>query len=443
MIIGIIGPRPVVERCRNVIREENREVEILEVYYSNYKEAPALVKEYQEKADGIIFVGKTPFRISEQSVERKVPWAFLGREIHTLFRAMLETEVVQKKDLRKISFDTYEKDMILTAYEDIGIEEQELDIHIAQQRLTDNAYHDYLREFHLVNYRYHKSSCCITGFTEIYEFLQSQGIPCVKTTAPKTVVLAAYHQIEQKYMLKQQRDRQIVVMDVRVDMPKSYVAGEGQEYIRVCNRNRVVENLYLFASNIDAAIVESANNEFLLFTTQKALHKETNDLYNLYLFDLMKDVIIKNISIGIGYGDTALEARDNAYRGRMEAEKAGANTAFAVYGTEKIRGPIRLTKSEGEEAGSDVKWADQDYMYQISKASGISISTLWSIYRGVKYLGGRDVTSKKLAAVCEMSKRNMDRLIQKLERAGACRVAEERMEGRTGRPSRIIKFKGF
>ncbi len=437
MKIGIIGPEPVVKRCREIIREENKEVDIVECYYDDYKEAPGLTEQYQEQADGIMFVGKTPFRITEKQVACKVPWVFLGREINTLFRAMLETEVVQKKDLRRISFDTYEEDMILTAYEDIGIGEQELDIHIAEQRLTDENYHEYLKNFHCTNYKYHKASCCITGFTEISDALQEQGIPCVKTIAPRSVILAAYHQLEQKYMLKQKRDRQIVVMDVHINMPQSYVAVSGEEYIRVCNRNRLLENLYLFASRIEAAVIESASDEFLLFTTQNILHRETDDLHHLYLFELMKDMEIKDISIGIGYGDTVLDARNKAGAGKTEAEKAGSNMAFAVYGEGKIRGPIKLTKPvEGE-------LKENDYMHQISKASGISLTVLWKIYQGVKYLGGRDITSKKLATVCEMSKRNMDRLIQKLEQAGACRVTEERMEGQTGRPSRIIRFKAF
>ena len=437
MIIGIVGPKSVVQRCKKVIRDENREVEILEAYYDDYREAPAIAKEYQEKADGLIFVGKTPFRITENKVEQKVPWAFLGRELNTLFRALLETEVVQKKDIRKISFDTYERDMILSAYDDIGIAEHELDIHIAEQRLTDENYHEYLKEFHMENYKYHNASCCITGFTEICDFIKKQGIPCVKTIAPKSIILASYHKIEQKHMLQQQKDRQIVVMSIKIDMPDSCIMNGGQEYIKICNRNRIVENLYLFASKLDAAITANGNNEFLLFTTQKTLHKETEDLYNLYLFDLMKDMMIKNICVGIGYGDTVLDARTNAAIGIIESEKAGTNVAFAVYGAEKIRGPIKLTRTVRHEENN----IEQDYMRQISKKSGISVMTLWKIYQGIKYLDGRDITSKKLAAVCEMSKRNMDRIIQRLEQVGVCQVVEERMEGNTGRPSRIIKFK--
>lgn len=439
MMIAIIGPKEVVDRCKKVIREADRGVEIVTVYYNSYQEAPALAAKYQEKTDGIMFVGKTPFKLTEAQIVRKVPWAFLDREVNTLFRAMLEADVLEKKDLRRISFDTYEERMILSAYEDIGIEKGELHIYVAEQRLTDESYHDYLKEFHLSNYNYRNVSCCITGFTEIYEFLKSRRILCVRTTAPKNGILVTYHQIEQQYMLGQQKDKLIVVVDVQIDMPASYAADGGEEYARICNRNHVVEVLYLFASRIEATIIEVSGNEFLLFTTQKVLHKESDDLYRLYLFDLMRDVMIKNISIGIGYGDTVLKARNHAYQGKTEAFRFGTNTAFAVYGEKRMRVPIALEKNQTESEGT----AGRDYMGALSKETGISIQTLWKIYRGVKYLKNRDITSKKLAAVCEMSKRNMDRLIAKMEGAGACHVIDERVEGKSGRPTRIIEFKGF
>ena len=440
MIIAIIGPRELVEHYRNVIRNEYPEVIVLEKYYSVYTETPEIVRNLQDEVDGILFCGKTPFRITEESVQQKVPWVFLGREIGTLFRAVLEADIMLEKDIRKISFDTYKKDMIITAYSDIGIKEDELDIYVAEQRLLDENYLDYMRDFHIENYRHKGISCCVTGFTEIYESLKSMNIPCVRTMASQTTVLLAYHQLERKHIESNIKERETVVMDIKVDFPKSYVSDGYQQYLQICNKNKTAEAIYLFAAKIDAAIIEAFNDRFLVFTTYKNLSSEMGkSLDTLSLFDRMRDVNIKSINIGIGYGDTMAKAQDNAELGRIEAEKVGGNSAFIVSGKGKMSSRIRLS-------GTDVTQGariHEDYMYKISKDTGISTATLWKIYRAVQYLNGRDITSQKLAAVCEMSKRNMDRLILKLERIGACEIIGERVEGKAGRPTRIIRFRYF
>ncbi len=440
MIIAVIGPKDLARYCKEVIRNENPEVKVMDKAYSVYTETPEIVAELQKEVDGILFCGKTPFKITEKKVPQKVPWAFLDRETGTLFRAILEADIMLEKDIRRMSVDTYDREMIIMAYSDIGIKEEELDIYTAEQRMLDERYHDYLRKFHIDNYRYNKVSCCITGFTEIYQFLRSINIPCVRTTAPQSTILLAYHQIEKKYIESYNRNKETVVIDIKVDFPKAYEGDGYRQYFQVCNKNKAAETIYLFAAKIDAAIVEAFNDRFLIFTTNESLKKETGESFDkLYLFDQVRDVNIKNIHIGIGYGDTMAEAQDNAETGRVEAEKVGENTAFIVSGKGKMSARIKLTRAE--KGGTESM--QEDFMYKLSKDTGISTASLWKIYRGVKYFNGRDITSKGLATVCEMSKRNMDRLILKLEKAGACEVVGERVEGKTGRPTRIIRFLNF
>lgn len=89
MIIAVIGPKDLARYCKEVIRNENPEVTVMDKAYSVYTETPEIVAELQKEVDGILFCGKTPFKITEKKVPQKVPWAFLDRETGTLFRAIL------------------------------------------------------------------------------------------------------------------------------------------------------------------------------------------------------------------------------------------------------------------------------------------------------------------------------------------------------------------
>lgn len=440
MIIAVIAPEDVAAYCKSVIRNENPEVTVIEATYTYYMQAPEIVKSVQDKVDGILFGGKTPYMVTEKSVAQKVPWSFLDRETGTLFRAILEAYVILKKDIRKVSFDSYDEDMITMAYSDIGIKENELNIYIAQQRLQDSNYHEYLKNFHINNFKNKNISCVITGFTEIYNYLRNKNIPCVRMIAPKNTVLLGYHKIEKRWMESDSKDKETVVLDIKFNFSKLNLSSGYQQYFQLCNKNKAAETIYLFAAKIEAAVVEIFNDRFMIFTTYKKLSDEMGDSFeSLYLFNHVRDVNIRNMNIGIGYGNTMAQAQDNAEIGLAEAEKAGENIAIIVSGKGKKGSRIKLM-SKGGSRDEPVK---EEQMYELSHKTGISTASLWKIYSGVQYFNGKDITSQKLATVCEMSKRNMDRLILKLENAGACEIIGEYVEGKSGRPTRMLKFHFF
>ncbi|HZW49899.1 MAG TPA: hypothetical protein VFF80_07215 [Bacillota bacterium] len=58
------------------------------------------------------------------------------------------------------------------------------------------------------------------------------------------------------------------------------------------------------------------------------------------LLDNVKENANSTVSIGIGYGNTALEAKVNALSGTEKAEKSGGDNAFLLCSNDKIIGPV-------------------------------------------------------------------------------------------------------
>ena len=73
-----------------------------------------------------------------------IPWEYIPRHSSSLLRALLEIQYAYKKDIRRISYDTVDRDLILQAYQEIGIDPQSLQIFVAEQRLLDEDYLNYL-----------------------------------------------------------------------------------------------------------------------------------------------------------------------------------------------------------------------------------------------------------------------------------------------------------
>ncbi|MEA4849408.1 MAG: hypothetical protein VB106_19410 [Clostridiaceae bacterium] len=433
MKLGIIGPKQMVSLIHNTIKTEYSDVQLIDLIYNDYSEAPKIVFKNQAGTDALLFCGKLPFKAVEALVKKEVPWAFLPRTKNTLFRAMLEAHFTQKYDIKNISIDTYDKDLVYSAYKEIGVSGDNLDIYIAEQRILEYNYNDYLCEFHLHNYREHGVSCIISGANTVYHELLKMKLPCILTIPAEDVILSIFNQLHFTYLSKIREESQIVVIAVQVDTPSIYSVNRNDEYMFISKNMKILEKIYLFASHIDAAVVCNNQNEFLLFTTKKILESATNNLESIYLLDLIRDITNQNINIGIGYGKTVREAKFNAFDGVIKSKLYGGNVAYAVIESGEVIGPLRCVKNE------ITPTIDKEYL-RISSRTGISTNTAYKIYMAIDKFNNREFTSKEMADVCGMSHRNMDRIISRLIDCGFCKIVGERIIHGIGRPSRILKL---
>lgn len=431
--IGIIGPKDLVVLARKIIKAECSEVQLVDLIYKSYLESPEIVIENQDRTDGLFFCGKLPFKAAESRVEKKVPWVFLPRNKNTLFRAMLEASFTNNYDIKKLSIDTYDKDLIYSAYKEIGVSEKNLDIYIAEQKILEHGYNDYLCEFHLHNYREHGVSCIITGANQVYNELLRLKMPCILTIPAEDVIISIFNKLHFTYLSRISEESNIAIIAVQVDTPSIYSVNSNDEYSFIFRKMKILEKVYLFVSQIDASVITNNQNEFLIFTTKKILESATNNLESIYLLDLIHETTDQNINIGIGYGKTVKEAKFNAFAGVTKSKRHGGDVAFAVIATDKVIGPLRCVKN------NDTPMIDKEYLH-ISARTGISINAIHKIYMVINKFNNREFTSREMADVCEMSYRNMDRIISKLIDGGFCEIVGERIMRETGRPTRILRL---
>lgn len=436
MKLGIIGPEQFVNKVHVVVKKNYPRIELVNLVYKEAAEAPDIVQKYQSNLDALIFSGKTPFKLSEKLIKQNIVWEYLPRHGSTLLSSLLKASALKKHDILSISFDTFDRDFLHEVYEEIGFKREGLRCFVAEQKLTDNNYIDYVYRFHCNNYYSKKVSCCITGLVEIYEKLEEKKIPCILASPVKTVILAAVEKLRLEYLAQGNKDSQIVVMTVQIDFPNEHSVIKDDEYQNFVDRMSISKCVYLFASKIKAAVVEVNHEEYMIFTTKKVFETVTNNYENIYLFELVEEKVFKTISLGIGYGGTAQSAKFNAYLGLNKAIKMGGNTGFVVYENGDIRGPLN-NKMEKCENFIDKRLSN------ISEKTGISINTIYKIYNAAEKCDNYTFYSNELANLCEINKRSMDRFLQKLELYDFCETIGKKMVYNTGRPSRLIKLTFF
>ena len=194
--------------------------------------------------------------------------------------------------------------------------------------------------------------------------------------------------------------------------------------------------MYLFAQRIQAAVIETEGNKYLLFTTMQLLDNETNSFKNLDLLYAVQANTNSTISVGIGYGQTANAAKLGANRGMLQASKKGGNMAFIVYDDKKIIGPLASVAPNKESKNPVI---DEKFL-RIAQTVGISVNTAFKLHCVTSQTGRNEFTVKELAPLFGVTDRTMNRIIEKFVAAGYCKLIGKRILGKAGRPTRIIQL---
>lgn len=433
MKLCILGPVNTVDRTLKIVRQTYNDIESFAVSYNVYTEALELVEKMQQEADAILFPGKASYLLCEKNIVPTVPWEFIPRHVSSLHRTMLELQFKYNCGLNNISYDTLSRELILSAYAEFGVKEQNTHFYLAEQRILDPDYLSYLLKFHMDNYLHNGASCCITGLTEIGNALKQRSIPYAITLPSSTLIADTVQKLKLRYESSLNMHNWIVVIMIKITYSGNYSTLTNDQYRYITNRIKVLENIYNYSYRIDGVVVEEGNDGFLIFTTKHVLELETAYFKNFYLLEMFDSSHVENVAAGIGCGRTAAESKANANAALEMSKKEKANCAYVISENGAISKPIYAShKSELREVGNNLSL--------LSKKAKLSSNTLHVIWRNTQLSKLEEFTSKQIAALCGFSIRTTDRILKKLVEAGCCSISGTYITTGHGRPSRTFRF---
>lgn len=436
MKVGIVGPLELITRIKTLIRNEYRDIEPVNLVYNIYTETPGLLKYKQRDFDAILFAGNIPFVLAKKELTPVIPWESIPGHGSFILRALLEASI-SGVNILNLSFDSYNESFLYEVYEEIGISKEKLNIFIAEDKVFDKNCLEYIYKFHKENYLNHKVSCCIPAIVSVYERLLKEDIPCFYPMPTRNIIRDTIRRLQLKHMLQISSQSQIVAISIKIDSPHDYSVLTENEYQFSIDKTKITEQVYLFAEKIQAAVIETDHRDYLLFSTRKLLEIEMHNYQKIELLPLIYSKTLRTVSIGIGYGRTAKEAKKNAIFGAYKANKQGGNMAYVVYEMKKIVGPI--SGAIDNEIIEDEYKVDS-YFLSISEKTGISIDTVFKLYCIIEQQKQDCFTPNELAGLFGITSRSMNRIIEKLEMSGFCKIVGKTTVSESGRPSRIVKL---
>ena len=436
MRMAVVLPKTQVEiyyqRFTTVFENEFAEIETEYIFYKDYKEAPGLIKDRQRDFDAIIFAGSASYFYTESQLKQETIWLYLPREGGAIYRALL-LAYRRGWDITRLSFDTYEPDMLREAYEELGYDARSLNIHLCKGNLRSPEYNRFVLDFHQNLLAAGRVSGCITRLTTVANMMETQGIPFIFAHPTIDTVREQISFAQKLAVARRDSWGQIAVMLVNVAMPLDYSVLVSADYSIEMDRLRMANHVHRFANRIRGMAMEQGASAYVIVSTMELLEAQTEVYRSLPLIDWLEKECPYTISVGIGCGESVYEAHRMAALALRKCTQRKRSCAFVQFpdGTGLF---IRRDSSITAERSVMDEWQET------AVASGLSVSTIYRLAELINRKQTDTMTAQEIADGLHINRRSADRLIEKLEAAGRASVTGRELSGKKGRPTRIVQL---
>lgn len=435
MRIGIIGPAESVHIVMKEAEKADLPLTCVPLAYRQYFESPDIVEKNRDRVDAFLFTGSTPYSYTLLHMQPEELWGVLPRSVNALLCAMLKTTHQGGHDISKISVDSYDEETLRSAYAEIDLGEKDLVILAHQFLVGRTAYIDQLFQFHRDNVLSGRARFCLTGIQAVYELLQKEGIPVTKAFATSEIILQQLQRLYLLHMADAAKEHRVSVLSIQLKFSQERSLYGKSDLQFFLYKTKAMNEIYAFAQKIGAAVEGHDNEQCRLYTTESIIEAETRGFTQLSLLqDLERLEGIMTVSIGIGIGTVAADAKYHADFGKGRAVNTSRSSIFIVYDDHTIVGPIVTSSRKTPKVLVDRE------LNSVSRKTGVGIERLHQLDKAVRMRGIDSATSCELAELCGMTPGNMNRMLGKLEKNGFARVIGKQPSWPLGRPSRIFQL---
>lgn len=119
---------------------------------------------------------------------------------------------------------------------------------------------------------------------------------------------------------------------------------------------KVAEEIYFFARDTNAAIVNESTNKFIILMNRKDFIDYTDGLQNFYLLNSVFNNTNCDVNVGIGFGFSPGEAKFNANLAIERSDSQERNATYIVSNAESTIGPLKFVDMKS-------KHGEKEYLY--------------------------------------------------------------------------------
>lgn len=432
--IQVIGSSQSIDKVKRVIELSFPNLDAGYYKYNHFIETSAILQKLPEYTDIILFTGLIPYHLGKDFIPHKnCICTYLSHCKSSLLRALLEA---YKKGFRTdiISLDAYKPSDLLLVQKEYDPDGKPITVLPVEDDVFGLNYDTLLME-HIFNYT-NKNATCLTTLYTAHKRMLELGVHSIYIGYSMAKIEDVLNYAILEHSLRAETINNFVMLNIKIDPYEEHSCYYQDHYRQAINRAKIITHIYDFARQLNAAVIESSNDEFWIITEHNILKSSTQNLKNIKLSVNVCNSSPHTISVGIGYGKSMPDIENSARRALQKALKDGGNKVVickdGVMFSPLDDNIVNFSNTEDH-------CIDKSLVSMV-KTTGISIPQVFKLIDIVQNNKNRTFTARELVALTGYNVRTVNRVLEKLEQAGYCKVIGKESLNNAGRPSRVIQF---
>lgn len=428
MKLGIIGARSVIEILVKVITEETNDIDIVTVETEIISETPQKTRILEKQVDAILFTGVYNYYYTLKQLKKsKIPWSFLPHNRISAMQALLQASINLHSDLKHISLDTYDPQIIREALQTVGINDAEIYTAAIDSEATN--LNESLFNAHSRRHQQNKEVICLTSHEVCHELLTKAGIPCLRIFPAKEIIKEQIYYLQLQHLDASEKQGNYAVIAIHYN----YIFDNEKDpamrdWEKLRYQHEIREYVYTIAHKLQAAVFSDDIVPLFIVTSKNMLNNVfLKQQDHIKLLQFGQQLQRFRVCLGIGLGNSMLEAKAHS--------TMALNHAFKDI---DVRAYIAKDSSENVAPAITTELLEKTPLKVMAEHCGFTVATLQKLIKALEKTGN-PTTAEQLAEEMHMNIRSVNRILSKLEDVGCVNVVAKQGHGR-GRPTRVLKI---
>lgn len=426
MKIGIVGTSDSVDEILKVINKYYPFIEPVVYKKEKVQEVLDIITECIRKTDGILFTGCAVSGEAEKYMKIDKPYETIMRNDSSIMKAFWNIRN-DGKQIKKVSVDVVEKELVKEAADEFGIEIQDI---YAMPYSSDITEDEYIKR-HTQLWEEGKVDTILSALGSVYSRLKEKGLPVYRLSITVSLIKFSIESLMSKITTKQIKANQIGIQILKIKNLKQNITAAYDDLII---KNVVEKELINYIKEVNGSIFQLGKNEYIIFSTRRTLGDEK--IIN-YFQKLIENFEIKGITLysGIGFGNTGWNAEYNARNALEMAEKKPGAAFYIIDEDNNIRGPVN-----SQDETNYNPYVYDEKIRTIAEKIGVSATYLSKILSIMKNNNENVFSSDTLSHYLSVTERSARRILNRFVDSGYGKVVADTVSKGVGRPKKIVKI---
>lgn len=423
--LALVGPSDSVELLYKIAIEREAILNVVPIVYQYASEAAKIIEQHPE-VDVWVFSGKVPYNYAVAANKTNKPLLYSPHTGSSLYRALLQATSMGKHKINAISFDTFSLREIEEAFEDISL---------SFPTIYDNDYEGItsaaeMTEYHYQLWRQGKTDTAITCFYATYLELKKCGVPVFRIWPTRSNIRRTLDTAINMVEMARYKGGQIAIQHIAIEGYDELVRGSTSYAVKRVEL-KLYELLIGYAQMLRGSINIHGNGMYTIYSTRGVLEEATQQFTIMPILDDIVCHLNAGVSGGIGFGQTAYDADENAHIALGVGRKMGGGKWMVVLDDRTVIGPLS--------SASCLKYAvrtDDTACREMAEQLHVSVATVNKLLAVLDKIEGAALSAEDLAGYLSITPRSARRLLSILAEQNLAIVSGEEVLTK-GRPRKI------